>query len=151
MEIVCCGHHLVDCRNDTDLNLFFPRAQFDTDSINTKISNVELDTVSAGGSQVAPYVEQCRCPPGYTGLSCEKCAPGFERDQGGIPPPGMWFEKMFFECQGSLVDRGKSMERKVPSASTVRMSRGNVHESSERCMPRLPLSSFNSLQSVSWR
>ena len=85
-KLFYCGHNLVDCRNDTEWNSFFPRAQFDTDSINTKISNVELDTVSAGGNQVAPYVEQCRCPPGYTGLSCEKCAPGFERDQGGIPP-----------------------------------------------------------------
>jgi hypothetical protein len=27
-------------------------------------------------------VEQCFCPPGYTGLSCEDCAPGYERAPG---------------------------------------------------------------------
>ena len=47
----------------------------------TEISSIKLDTVSARGSEVAAFVEQCRCPPGYTGLSCEQCAPGYERDQ----------------------------------------------------------------------
>ena len=26
---------------------------------------------------------QCLCPAGYTGLSCETCAPGYEREAGG--------------------------------------------------------------------
>ena len=58
------------------------RAQFGEDStVTTEISSIKLDTVSARGSEVAAFVEQCRCPPGYTGLSCEQCAPGYERDQ----------------------------------------------------------------------
>jgi len=28
-------------------------------------------------------VEQCECPPGYTGTSCEDCAEGYERIPGG--------------------------------------------------------------------
>ncbi|KAM3968767.1 basement membrane-specific heparan sulfate proteoglycan core protein isoform 3-T3 [Aphomia sociella] len=29
----------------------------------------------------ANLVEECKCPPGYDGLSCQKCASGYERDQ----------------------------------------------------------------------
>ena len=29
------------------------------------------------------YIEQCVCPPGYTGLSCESCSPGYERSSSG--------------------------------------------------------------------
>jgi laminin gamma 1 len=28
----------------------------------------------------AKWVEECTCPAGYTGASCEKCAPGFTRE-----------------------------------------------------------------------
>ena len=51
---------------------FYPsRAQYTEDSINTLITDVRLATATAGGNEPAYYVEQCRCPRGYTGLSCE--------------------------------------------------------------------------------
>uniref|UniRef100_A0A8C3DG64 Laminin subunit alpha-1 n=1 Tax=Corvus moneduloides TaxID=1196302 RepID=A0A8C3DG64_CORMO len=31
------------------------------------------------GRPIAHLVEQCRCPAGYTGLSCQSCAPGYYR------------------------------------------------------------------------
>lgn len=37
-------------------------------------------------------VEKCNCPIGYTGLSCEECADGYEREL--IHDP-------FFECKAS--------------------------------------------------
>ena len=36
------------------------------------------------GNQLASAVEECSCPTGYKGLSCEDCAPGFTRDNSGL-------------------------------------------------------------------
>ena len=47
------------------------RAQYTEDSISTTVRTVRLATATAGGNTPAFYVEQCRCPRGYTGLSCE--------------------------------------------------------------------------------
>ena len=35
------------------------------------------------GGPPALTVEQCQCPPGYQGLSCEQCAEGYQRDHEG--------------------------------------------------------------------
>ena len=39
---------------------------------------VEKDTQDVRALEV----EHCECPPGYTGYSCEDCAPGYERAPG---------------------------------------------------------------------
>uniref|UniRef100_A0A914WHN0 Basement membrane-specific heparan sulfate proteoglycan core protein n=1 Tax=Plectus sambesii TaxID=2011161 RepID=A0A914WHN0_9BILA len=41
---------------------------------------VERDTQEG----IALEVEDCQCPPGYVGLSCQDCAPGYERSGGGL-------------------------------------------------------------------
>ena len=57
------------------------------DKLYASLSNIIIDT-AISPSALAPfkpqaiYVEQCQCPRGYNGLSCQDCAPGFGRDQG---------------------------------------------------------------------
>ncbi|TSL61242.1 Basement membrane-specific heparan sulfate proteoglycan core protein [Bagarius yarrelli] len=50
------------------------------------LSDIIMDTTTAAfslGGQPRD-VEECRCPPGYSGLSCELCSSGFERVPGGL-------------------------------------------------------------------
>ncbi|XP_058266507.1 basement membrane-specific heparan sulfate proteoglycan core protein-like isoform X2 [Hemibagrus wyckioides] len=49
------------------------------------LSDIIMDTSVAAFTLegLARDVEECRCPPGYSGLSCEICSSGFERVPGG--------------------------------------------------------------------
>lgn len=49
------------------------RVQYEQDSLlDTEISNIRMDTASTQniGKGQAYFVEECRCPKGYSGLSC---------------------------------------------------------------------------------
>uniref|UniRef100_A0A182NMM6 Terribly reduced optic lobes n=1 Tax=Anopheles dirus TaxID=7168 RepID=A0A182NMM6_9DIPT len=64
----------------------FIKATYNTVSNEAALSHVSLDiardTPYGGGVRAWP-VEQCQCPTGHIGLSCEDCAPGyFKGDQG---------------------------------------------------------------------
>ncbi|OCT80167.1 hypothetical protein XELAEV_18026982mg [Xenopus laevis] len=52
----------------------------------TRISEISLEVAEEGTSfTISPrayLIEKCECPQGYSGLSCEACAPGFYR----VPP-----------------------------------------------------------------
>ncbi|XP_048338443.1 laminin subunit gamma-2 [Sphaerodactylus townsendi] len=44
------------------------------------LSNVILDSARPTSGSPAPWVEQCTCPAGYEGQFCERCAPGYKRE-----------------------------------------------------------------------
>ncbi|XP_071118715.1 laminin subunit alpha-2-like [Haliotis cracherodii] len=57
------------------------RASYHTAQDTIYLKDVTLDTVSpiSQTNISLPSVEQCVCPMGYAGLSCESCAPGYRR------------------------------------------------------------------------
>ncbi|XP_068772364.1 basement membrane-specific heparan sulfate proteoglycan core protein isoform X3 [Struthio camelus] len=69
-----------------DLDEILIRATYSTNMVSSSIADVSMETAvpAAPGLPPAPEVEECRCPPGYRGLSCQDCAPGYTRTGGGL-------------------------------------------------------------------
>ncbi|KAM7405195.1 hypothetical protein PAMP_012476 [Pampus punctatissimus] len=61
------------------------RTIYNNHMVSVALSDIVMDTTTVEFSTLghAKDVEECRCPTGYTGLSCEMCSPGFERVPGG--------------------------------------------------------------------
>ncbi|KAM9505209.1 basement membrane-specific heparan sulfate proteoglycan core protein-like isoform 17-T17 [Salvelinus alpinus] len=61
------------------------RTVYDNHMVSVALSDIVMDTttVEYNVHDNAKDVEECRCPPGYSGLSCEQCSTGFERVSGG--------------------------------------------------------------------
>ncbi|KAJ8390133.1 hypothetical protein AAFF_G00110070 [Aldrovandia affinis] len=69
-----------------DLDDILIRASYYTDMLSASISHISMEVAvpNYSGLVQALEVEQCRCPPGYQGLSCQDCAPGYSRTGGGL-------------------------------------------------------------------
>ncbi|XP_017274656.1 basement membrane-specific heparan sulfate proteoglycan core protein isoform X4 [Kryptolebias marmoratus] len=69
-----------------DLDDILIRASYSTEMYSSSISDISMDIAVPiySGLAQALEVEQCRCPPGYQGLSCQDCAPGYTRTGGGL-------------------------------------------------------------------
>ncbi|XP_034151976.1 basement membrane-specific heparan sulfate proteoglycan core protein isoform X5 [Esox lucius] len=68
-----------------DLQSVTIRTVYDQHMVSVALSDIAMDTTAVGHNVLgqAEGVEECRCPPGYSGLSCEQCSVGFERVSGG--------------------------------------------------------------------
>ncbi|XP_040389437.1 basement membrane-specific heparan sulfate proteoglycan core protein isoform X14 [Cygnus olor] len=69
-----------------DLDEILIRATYSTSMAASSIAGVSMDMAvpPRPGLPPALEVEECRCPPGYRGLSCQDCAPGYTRTGGGL-------------------------------------------------------------------
>uniref|UniRef100_A0A8C5L5G0 Basement membrane-specific heparan sulfate proteoglycan core protein n=1 Tax=Jaculus jaculus TaxID=51337 RepID=A0A8C5L5G0_JACJA len=69
-----------------DLDELLVRATFSSVPRAASISAVSMEVAQPGpsGGPRALEVEECRCPPGYIGLSCQDCAPGYTRTGSGL-------------------------------------------------------------------
>ncbi|XP_060586623.1 basement membrane-specific heparan sulfate proteoglycan core protein-like isoform X4 [Ruditapes philippinarum] len=61
------------------------RATYHQKMASVTLRDVSMDTAVASPTNLggAPMVEDCRCPEGYTGLSCQRCADGYLRVSDG--------------------------------------------------------------------
>lgn len=70
-----------------DVSDIFIKATYTTTTDEASLSQVILDTASqynTGSNARAVEVEQCSCPVGHQGTSCEHCAPGYKRSDSGL-------------------------------------------------------------------
>ncbi|PIO28616.1 hypothetical protein AB205_0082730 [Aquarana catesbeiana] len=69
-----------------DLDEVLIRASYSTDMLSSSITGVIMETAGPAYTRLpqALEVEECRCPLGYKGLSCQDCAPGYTRTGGGL-------------------------------------------------------------------
>ena len=69
----------------SDIEAILIRATYHTLMGSATLRDVEMDTAVGSPTSFgrAADVESCRCPEGYTGLSCETCAAGFVRQDTG--------------------------------------------------------------------
>ncbi|XP_026581173.1 basement membrane-specific heparan sulfate proteoglycan core protein-like, partial [Pseudonaja textilis] len=69
-----------------DIDLFMIRASYAERPSETRISDIHMDVAvpHTTGLSPAPEVEDCTCPPGYRGPSCQDCDVGYTRSSSGL-------------------------------------------------------------------
>ncbi|TRZ02967.1 hypothetical protein DNTS_026215, partial [Danionella cerebrum] len=68
----------------SNLEYIIIKASYGSGLKQSRISNISMETAldaddAPVGGEAAELVETCVCPPGYAGLSCQECSPGFFR------------------------------------------------------------------------
>ena len=82
------GSNQAASANDMQTVLSSLEQLYITASFNSSIilSSIQLDTVqitNVDDPATVTWVEQCNCPIGYSGLSCQQCSPGYTRSSSG--------------------------------------------------------------------
>uniref|UniRef100_A0A8C3T351 Heparan sulfate proteoglycan 2 n=1 Tax=Chelydra serpentina TaxID=8475 RepID=A0A8C3T351_CHESE len=69
-----------------DIDLFMIRASYMDRPAESRLSNIRMDVAvpHATGLEQAVEVEECTCPPGYRGPSCQDCDVGYARTTSGL-------------------------------------------------------------------
>ncbi|CAM9797951.1 unnamed protein product, partial [Bubo scandiacus] len=69
-----------------DVDLFMIRASYSDQPEESRLADVSLDVAvpHATGRPPALEVEDCACPPGYRGASCQDCDTGYTRSTAGL-------------------------------------------------------------------
>jgi hypothetical protein len=69
-----------------DITAIYIKATYTTIAEEAALVDVSMETASrSGGSGVRAWpVEECSCPQGHQGLSCEDCQPGYYKSESGI-------------------------------------------------------------------
>ncbi|KAM7349794.1 terribly reduced optic lobes isoform 6-T6 [Cochliomyia hominivorax] len=64
------------------IDAIYIKATYTTSTKDGSLTQVSMDIATPNnlGTARAVEVEECRCPEGYIGLSCERCAPGYKRN-----------------------------------------------------------------------
>ncbi|XP_052746482.1 basement membrane-specific heparan sulfate proteoglycan core protein isoform X2 [Bicyclus anynana] len=68
-----------------DVKTILIKATYSSETDIASIDSASIDTADErGDGPMAQHVEQCSCPEGYIGTSCEDCAPGYTRSLSGL-------------------------------------------------------------------
>ncbi|XP_041987673.1 basement membrane-specific heparan sulfate proteoglycan core protein-like isoform X2 [Aricia agestis] len=68
-----------------DVKTILVKATYTSSPQVSSIVSASIDTATPNGNgPQALHVEQCMCPEGYIGTSCEDCAPGYTRTESGL-------------------------------------------------------------------
>uniref|UniRef100_A0ABM0MP99 Basement membrane-specific heparan sulfate proteoglycan core protein-like n=1 Tax=Saccoglossus kowalevskii TaxID=10224 RepID=A0ABM0MP99_SACKO len=69
-----------------DVSYIHIRASYDELMLTSALGDLAMETAIPrdNGKRRAVEVEQCSCPEGYMGLSCQSCSPGYSRTGGGL-------------------------------------------------------------------
>lgn len=70
----------------SQIDAIYIKATYTTSTKDGALTHVSMDIATPNniGTARAVEVEECRCPQGYEGLSCEKCSAGYTRTDSGL-------------------------------------------------------------------